>query len=177
MEVASGASETVDMTWDYVITIQSLMIFYKTMNPGDSIDLYAKPDTPVGALTQPAAIGDTVLHVSQAVVDSSRPSHLVKLINGGTENGLGRIVAVDRAALTITTSTATTDIFAAGTTAVVTAITYALGMPVPPFQTHFGVGGDAIEGTDIHPGMVVRIVYHNAGPSPARIVAYAKYLT
>jgi len=177
LEVAAGQTGSVDMVWPFLITVQSIEGAYDAANPNDRMDFLAGPDTPVGVLTQAAPIGATVLNVSQTVVDNTRPSLLVKLIEGGTVNDLGRIISVDQIALTITTTVATTDAFTAGVTAVLIAMAGTLDMPIPHSKSLVGAGGFHLEGTDVYPGMALRVVYRNAGPDPSRMVAYIKYLT
>ena len=175
---APGATTTVDMSWDYTITVQSMDGYFVAGNEGDEIDFLVAPDTPIGVLAAPASVGATTFSVSDTVLANCRPSNLCRLTasGGGTTNDLGRIIAVDHDALTITVSAAATDAFSAGDeVAVTTAPT--LNLPLPSFQTKMSVGGDQIEGTDIFPGTVMRVVYRNAGPNPSRMVAYAKFLT
>lgn len=82
---------------------------------GDNIELCIAPDTVVGAITQDASIGDTVLNVSQTVIDNVKVGYYLAIFDGTNEDNLGRIISIDKTASTVTVQTALVSSFTAAT--------------------------------------------------------------
>jgi len=176
LKVASGGTGVLDISFDYLVTGKNISGYIEAANEGDRFDFIAAPDTPAGMLTEAAAPGDTVLHVPSSVIDNVHVSMSCKLFEGATVEDLGRIIAEDDAAGTITVKTPTTSAFT--TAAVVLISTYgAENCPLPTFQTDFAVGNDQLEGVDVAAGMILRIVYRNSGPSDSSAIMHFHYLT
>lgn len=176
LDVPAGTSVSRDMVWPYLVTIHSVEGRFEATNPGDTADFLAGPDTPVGLLTAAAPAGTTVFNVAQTVVDNVAPAVEFRLFEGATLDDLGEVIAVDRAALTVTVSTPSANAFTSAAAVVIT-IVGARGLAAPTAPARVATGEGQFEGRDIQPGMALRAIYHNVGPDPARMIVYARFLT
>jgi len=90
-----------------------------TINPGaenvdDCIDILTMPDTTVGAITSTVNIDDTVLPVSETVIDNIDVGFRVKIVDGVNSEELGFVLAIDVENGTITVQTASTGSYPPG---------------------------------------------------------------
>ena len=174
LDTAAGETTTVDFSWPYVVTTQWMSGIFETANNGDTYDVLSGPDTPVGQLTAATPSGEVVLPVTSTVLANTRPSMLCKLVEGGTVNDCGRIIKVN--GTTITVETATTDAFTTSAVVLVTAL-HTQNAPVPTNGHEVSVGGQIFKGRDLPAGMIIRVVYRNAGPNPSTGIAQVGTLT
>lgn len=103
-------------TWPMDLEIWKTELFATSENIGDEITLTVAPNTIVGQLTSTGNIGDTVLNVTSTAVtnDLIVRGVEVELDNTFYTEDLGRVVAYDATANTITVENAITMPFVAG---------------------------------------------------------------
>ena len=107
------ASTTV--SFPYSTSLFSTEWINEALFEGDVVKVEVAPDTIVGAITADVAVDDTEISVSQTVVDNMRRGFLFNLFDGTNSEYLGRVLAVDKDALTVTVETAATQAFTAAT--------------------------------------------------------------
>jgi len=104
-----------DVNWPMDIL---LWVTYLTPNNdmiGDEITVLADPERQVGGIIAPVNVGDTVLHVDPGAFAHIQRGYLVTLNDGSNKDVLGRIVALDSAAGTVTVENPTSFAFSPGT--------------------------------------------------------------
>jgi len=167
LTVAAGETGTADFVWKIPITVKNVKGIFTQSNTGDTFDFVTNPDYTVGLLSAGVGIGDTVLPVTQTVLNYVKPGFTITLTEGVTSNVLDEIISIDANAMTITVATPTTDAFSV--LALVSSTIYnTKGTPVP-YTTKgdtmkLETGKDLISGSTIFAGVKLRIIYHNAGP-------------
>ena len=126
-------------------------------------------DTLTGALTANVAIGDTVIPVSQTVVDNAEVGYFYKLFDGTNTDDLGMCLSIDKAASTITVENAVVSSFSAATPTLVKQ-TVKLGTNLK--FVHEGVhsvGESKIGGSYLPAGTEIKMRYNNLDATrPAR---------
>ena len=172
----SGGDSTNTHTWISDVTLMAIEVFVEQANQGDIIDLFLGVDTNAGKISSSISSGVKVISVSDAVILAARIAFLCKIKASATENELGRILAIDENAKTITVATATTDAFTTAADILLTQVV-ADDLPLPAYQTTINIGGSYIAGIPIDAGCKLTIGYHNSGGSASRIIVYVKTLT
>jgi hypothetical protein len=99
----------------FPINIISSYIFISSENRGDLLTVEISPNTVIGTITADVAISDTVIDVSQSVIDNIDVGYWVTLNNTVIQEDLGRVISIDKNNLQITVETASTQIFLAVT--------------------------------------------------------------
>ena len=84
----------------------------ESMN-GDEIQCLVAPDTVIGAITSDVSVDDTVINVSQSVIDNTSIGFFVDIYDGTNHDDLQRIVSIDSDNLQITVAQAATQSFLA----------------------------------------------------------------
>ena len=115
VDTDSAGWTDVDVSFPYAIGLLSANFIVDLENHRDEIEFLVAPDATTGTITQDVAINDTIIDVSQTVIDNVAVGYCVKLDDGTTTNDLGRVLAVDKINLKITVETAATNVFANGT--------------------------------------------------------------
>lgn len=129
---------------------------------GDSLDVIINPDTEVGALTSTGSISDTVLNVSVNVTGTVTPGMYITITDTNsppTVQDLGKCVAVDGDAGTITLSNALSSEFLSGSVISVN-VYMSKNLHIDAEGSHsFGVKG--FQGKELPAGTVLRMLYTN----------------
>ena len=141
-----------------------LAISYTTtdMHKGDIIDVTLAKETPIGVVTAPVAVDDTVFRVSATVFDHAYKGPCLASISDGTHRAqLGRIKALDRNALTVTTERGSPHSFVAGpTTLFEMTVSNVRSIEIGP-PSHEIVGSSKIGASHVPQDIVVQLTYHN----------------
>jgi len=111
------ANQTTSYSFSYPFPVSVLSAQYVSAeeNRGDTWTWTVSPNTTVGALTSDVSATDTVINVSSTVTDNIKIGFGVNIFDGVNTDDLGRVLAVDSDAGTITVETAATQSFAAAT--------------------------------------------------------------
>lgn len=152
---------TMTITYPIPVSVIEARFVPADENKGDVWSWVIAPDTTVGALTQNVAVSDTVIHVSSTVTDNIKIGFYANLFDGANTEELGRVVAMDGAAGTITVETASTQAFSAATPTYVRMNIYFLkDVEIGhPWQTIYGEG--KIKSSHVPANTPVRVSYDN----------------
>jgi len=112
---ATAGWYALDITWPMAINMLRGRLEIAVENEGDIVGLEAYPDTIIGAITANVDADDTVITVQESVVDNAVVGSCIHLDDGTNKDLLGRVVSVDKIALTITMETGAENAFLAAT--------------------------------------------------------------
>ncbi|MEX0672348.1 MAG: hypothetical protein WD068_03240 [Candidatus Babeliales bacterium] len=176
--VPAGINETgfVVKSWPFNISALSVNFTTDSSNEGDIVTIVAYEDTIVGALTASVAPNDTVLYVTTTVVENVNIGFYVKLFDGVQVEDLGRVIAIDETALTLTVETPCTKDFSAASPTYVQMMVkpidnFELGRPY-----RYQLGLAAIGGSHLAANKSVKAIYTNKSTSAKKLVIDYEYL-
>lgn len=162
-------SDTVhDMTFNKNIQILNGWFGSTDSQANDCINIHVAPDTIIGTITAAVTTNDTVLTVSQTVIDNTFVGAFINLNDGTNTSNLTEIIARDVVAKTITVHTAIDQSFT-----VTTPTTYVRLTTVFAENVYIGVGGGLsigrykIGASFVPANTIVRFIYtETAGNTP-----------
>lgn len=167
IKVVAPADQVSDhiTTWPVPVNIVSASTLLKATMEGDVISWLIGLNTTAGALTAAASISDTVITVSQTVIDNMDLLYRVRLALAtdptNTYEDVGKIVSCDPVALTITVDTALTQAWAAGTTLVQLTSVYVDGAELGNMDWVVEMGKDKIGASYLPAGTELTCRYDN----------------
>jgi len=165
----AGETTTFDFSLPYDISLLGGTFITREKAAGDTMDYQVAPDTPVGALTADANIGDTVLNVSPTVVAYLDPGYWVSF------DGEEMVVASkDLENNTITVASALTADHAAGTLGLMT-VKIIEDMCIEK-DSRYTLGDTKIGGSHIPANTTMRIKYTNNGASDEAVRPLIEFL-
>ena len=164
MEIPSGTPGDVtehDVSWPMDILLWRTLLTPTNDMIGDTITVAAAPETTVGVLMAPSSISDTTFNVSPTAVDPENMSRgfLITVDDTVNKDVLGRCIAVDSGAGTITTDTAASYAFAAGTPIKIS-IYVIKDLQIVNTNTIY-VGDKGFRGKLVPAGVILRVYYTN----------------
>lgn len=165
------ANSTYDHTWVFQHPSTVLQVNFHTdaSMTGDKVWVLVNPNTLVGTITADVTAGDTVINVSQTVIDNVYPGYQFVLTDGLNLDDPGYIVAKDTVNNTVTINNPVTNNYlAASPTYVQIGRYYIWDMKFGPPGVHL-VGDGKIGGTYIPAGTTALVRYQNNGGSPKDI--------
>lgn len=166
-----------DISFPFPISLFSAEWIHKPGMDGDKADFIINPDTTIGTITSDVSIGDTVINVSQTVVDNTTVGRELKLFDGTNTDDLGCVIAIDTDNLTVTVEKAATQnfTFENPTTYVKQNIYMVKGIFMEDYSM-VQLGKDVVGGSYIPANYVLRLNYHNNGTAKKfRIILEYKY--
>lgn len=105
-----GTSETI-YTMPFPVAMMAFEYSPTSDMIGDYFTVCIAPRTTVGAITATVNTGDTVLNVSPTVVENVKLGYKIMLDDGGVQENVGYVSAIDTVNNTITVSDAVTNTF------------------------------------------------------------------
>ena len=175
-DIPAGQTHAENKSWNYNVSVLDVFYVSTSDHVGDNIEIIVAPDTTIGVITANVDIGDTVINVSQTVIDYTMVGYNINLNDGVNNDNLGPVTSIDKDNLTITCTNPTTNAFSAVSPTYVVQNIYMLrDFEIgPPF--HIPIGDGKIGGSSIPAGTVVRVNYTNNGIVTKRFVPYIEYL-
>ena len=166
------------ISFPYPINVINIQFPLISLFSGDSLYVETAPDTIVGTITSDVTTNDTVINVSQTVIDNIYIGYRVKLDDTTNIDDLLRVTAVDRVNLTITVETPSPRNYLAATpTYVKMSIRY---LNVQEFNSSpivLGIGNYKIGASYIPSGVNTTCTYvNNSTMTDKKVVAYIEYL-
>lgn len=172
----SGWYDMPDITWPYPITLLAAEAKAMSANDGDHIEFVVGPDVTVGSISSDVTASDTVINVSQSVLDNVAVGKFICLDDGTNVDDCGRVTAVDKTAGTITVETATANGFAAATPTLVK-MTTKMAVNIELSSDHrIALGESKIGGSYVPANTVLRMRYYNQNGSAKSFKFYLEYL-
>jgi hypothetical protein len=146
-----------DVSFPFDVNLIRGRWFNKQIFAGDSLEMVVAEDTIIGAITSNVAIDDTVINVSQTVVDNTKKGYYIKCVG----QDWGRVVNIDNDALTITIeSAATAAITATGSEYILQSVKYVPHLYLEGSDTMMVLEG-GVGSSFLPANTVVKIKYHN----------------
>jgi hypothetical protein len=173
-DVAASTEDHHEVSFPFAIRPNTLWITPITDGDTGYLRIGADNGTVVGNITADITAADTVINVSQSVVDNVDPGYYV-MIHDGTNTDFQRVDAVDKVAKTITLKAGTANAYAAATP------TY-IGLVIQLGESLEFTGGTPILfAAHAHGGPLVpantpiRLYYNNVHTSQVRVRAKLEY--
>lgn len=167
IKLTANANQTItyEKTFDADINIISSMCVCTADLAGDTISVLIEPNTTIGTLTAPASTGNTVLTVSQTVIDNCQPLYRVRLASvlnpSGVFEDVGIITNFDEINMTITVKTPLVGNWPAGTTLVQITPVYVDNVEFAPIDWVQETGKDKIGVSFLAKGRKIVFIYKN----------------
>ncbi len=183
INATASTTTTADYTWPFPISISAIYFVSTSDHTGDHLEMIGAPDTTIGAITQAVAATDTIINVSDTVVDNTEKGYYLKLSDGTNTDDLGRVLNVDKVNKTVTVETAAVNAFSAATPTYVVQTIYLTGGPEggpeifeigAPWRHIFGRSN--IGSSYVPAGMVMRLRYIEKGATTKKIVFIVEYM-
>ena len=170
---AQGTWKNLDISWPFPVSIFSTEWVNYSTYEGDIVRVVVGEDTIIGAITANVSAAQTVIPVSQTVIDNIAVGYNLKLFDGTNTDDLGRVLVRDSDNLELTMEVATTNSFLAATP------TYCL--QTVEFIPHFRLGGlgrvelakDIVGGSYLAPNTILRVKYlNNEGTTTNKVFSF-----
>jgi hypothetical protein len=166
------ANQTTSYTFSFPFNISVLEAQFISAeeNRGDSWSWVIAPNTTIGALTGNVSVDDTVINVSPTVTANIKVGFYVNLFDGVNTEELGRVLAIDSDAGTITVETASTQAFSALSPTYVRMNIYFMKDAVfgHPWNLIYGEG--KIKSSFVPANTLVQVDYTNNSPSTDKVI-------
>ena len=170
LDVTKSTTNTLSLTWNYPVDLLNGR-FYAVIDQADNSDAADPADEfwsycdigVVGVTTQAHVANDTVINVSQTVIDNVDAGHFVVIGSGDTTKH--EVVSKDTGALTITIG-GTGLVDSPATSSTVSLYPYFAGIPgtgikFPPGVKNMIFGGETFDGANLPTGKALIVEYTN----------------
>ena len=153
------------ISWLYPVRIYSAEIV--SSSPGDTVTIHVGESTNIGNISVAVVALDTVITVSQSVIDNIFIGAEVELTEGATTDSMG--IVIDITGLTITCSIASVNAF---TTAAFVLMTSVICKDVEITQEDLCIGKSILGSSLIPSNTEIKLIYTNNSVSSQHVVAY-----
>ncbi len=170
-----------DFSWEIPINVISATIVTSADMTGDLITWLVAPNITIGGITSDISISNTVINVSQTVVDNIKIGFKIRVANAADPanafEDLGIVLNVDKDNFQITVSTAATQAWAAALpTLVQMSVYYIENAEIGP-PAKIEIGKDKIGASYLPANTILRAYYDNKHVTDAKtFYAYVEYL-
>lgn len=174
---SAGWHDFAPVSWPHPVSLLSAETYCRADVDKDEIKVQIAPDSITGTITADVAASDTVISVSQTVIDNIRVGAGIKLDDGTSVNDLGRVLAFDPVAMTLAMETGASNAFAASTPTCVK-MTVSMTLAVELTAGHRMVFGESKIGASYLPANTpIQIRYNNKDGAPnKRFVVHFEYM-
>ncbi len=182
MIAAANTITTHDISFPIDINILASKVHVTADMEGDVISWSISPNLTVGTITSDVNINDTVINVSQTVMDNLDVGYYVRLADladpEGTNEVLLRVLAKDKDANTVTVeSPATQAWLASGPTLVQMNVYYLYNVEIAAGDHDFEPGKNKIGAAHLPANTVIRATYDNKHATDAKkLISYIEYI-
>jgi hypothetical protein len=179
---AANTITTLDMSFPFDINILASKVHITADMEGDILSWSVSPNTTAGTITSDVNINDTVINVSQTVIDNVDIGYHIRLADAGDPDGtneeLHRVIAKDEVANTITVEVPATQAWlASGPTLVQINIYYLWNVEIGPGVHNIEPGKSKIGAAHLPANTIIRAIYDNKHATDTKIiVTYIEYL-
>ena len=171
---ANDTSEN-DYSWPFPISILAVYMITSD-HEGDNFEALIAPDTTIGTITSDVAADDTVINVSQTVIDNTSVGYILTLDDGTNNDNLGHVLAIDKVAKTITVETAAVNNFLAATPTYVKQTVYYLRNYEFGPAWEYVIGESKIGASYLPANTILRARYTNNSITNKKLVVKFEYL-
>jgi hypothetical protein len=175
--VAAGDTGTVDWIFPLVTSMYSFKFLFNNDNIGDTISIYANPDTTLGLITSNVNVGDTVIGAPAGLMLYGWPGFHLNITDGVNNDHLGIIKSMDRINNTVTVELPAEHSFSSTNTLVKMTIRVCDEMLISG-TGYLPFGEDVIGGSGLPAGTKARFIYKNNSVSgdPKTLCVYLTLL-
>jgi hypothetical protein len=159
--IPANSTVTYTVSWPFNISVLQSFFTSSADMEGDVVDVVTAPNTIIGVLTAPVAIGDTVINVNTTVFQHLMVGYTLKL--GNSNVSLGYVLAIDENALTVTVQTPSPEAFSAGTTYVKTEVIGIHDLEIGAVPFRYIIGSSKTGGKHLPVNTTVNVTYTNNG--------------
>lgn len=163
-DVAFGDTGTAEYIFPLVTSMYSFKFLFHEQNIGDTISIYANPDTTMGLITSNLSVGATVIGAPPALMMYGWPGFHVNVTDGVNNDHLGIILSMDKVNNTITVQTPTEHSFSSTNTVIKMTIRVCDEMKIGG-TGYLPFGEDVIGGSALPPTTKARFIYKNNSTS------------
>lgn len=174
---APNQMTVVDTHLPYEINLIGVKNLITTEMGGDFISWLISPNTIAGVLTQPVAIGDTVIHVSGSIIANAEESWRIRLISStvpGSYEDVGNINDINATNGTVTLSTPATQTHNAGDYIAISGV-YVESLELPPRNYELTLGLEIPRVAYIPANTTIRCEYTNTTSTEKVLYCYYSY--
>lgn len=155
-----------NFTFPYPISLLSMEYVGINALIDDRIKINIAPDTTTGTITSDVTASDTVINVSQTVIDNVQIGYNLKLDDGTNVDDLGYVLSYDKTNLTVTMETAAVNGFLAATpTYVKQTIPLLEDIEIDYTTASITIGATKIGGSYLPANTVIEFGYYNGDAS------------
>jgi hypothetical protein len=172
---ANDTSEN-DYSWPYPISILAVYMITTSDHEGDNFEAMIAPNTTIGTITSDVSANDTVITVSQTVIDNTSVGYYVTLDDGTNSDNLGHVLAIDKVAKTLTVETAAVNSFSAATPTYVKQTVYYLRNYEFGPAWEYVIGESKIGASYMPANTVLRARYTENSGTNKKLVVKFEYL-
>ena len=171
---------TVSTTWPYPINILSATSVFTSDMVGDFLTWKSAPNTTIGTITSDVSATDTIITVSQTVIDNINIGFYVRLALSTnptvTYEDLGRVINVDKDNLQITVENGAAGGWSTATTLVQMTVYFVNSQEIGPILI-LELGKDKLGTSHVPIGIPIVCEYDNKSTTDAKTYySYIQYL-
>ena len=171
-----NSETTIDASFPYYIGVHSITLRPGPTNVGDKVDMYSIVPTPIGALTAPGAISDTVLQVSPTVFTYVNVGFEFTISDGVNTQFLGECQAYNKLAGTITITNALTNNYSPLSPSYLSMRIRKARDVYFVTESVIGIGTNIAGSSILPPGIIGRIIYTNVTGGAKNFSANMSYI-
>lgn len=177
MSIGAGEAEKVmDISFPIPISVLSGEVTGDALYQQDDLEVFVYPDTITGTITSDVAVNDTVINVSQSVIDNVKIGFYIKLDDGTNNDDLGRCISIDKNNLKITVETASTNAYLASTPTYIKQTVKFVPHLRLPMNSRVVIGESKIGGSHLPANAILRVRYINNSATTKTFSFILEYL-
>lgn len=172
-----NASSTFEQayTWAYPISILAVYLVTKSTHEGDNLEITVAPNTIIGGIVSSVSAGDTIITVSDTVIENTNIGYKLYLDDGTNNDDLGYVTSINTITKEITLSTPTTNPFSTSNTSVRRTVFYAENYEFgPPWE--YVIGESKIGASYLPTGVSINVKYTNNTSESKKLIARLEFL-
>ena len=173
---ATAGPHNLDITFPIDIAMLSMEFTPKPEMDGDYFCVLVGLHTVIGTITSDVSVSDTVLNVSQTVIDNAFLGVHILLDDGTNTSECAQVTAIDPALGTITVETASDQAYLVSTPTFVKMTAVAVEDVHLDGGARVEIGHSKIGGSFFPKGYTMRVVYHNITETAKKFRAVLEYL-
>jgi hypothetical protein len=161
-DATPGSLTTFNHSWPYRTSLLEGWFFATSAQIGDYVEVFAAPNTPVGAIAAPVSAGATTFSVTGTVIPNCALGYSIKLSDGVNVDDCGEIISMNSSTNQITVQTATTHSFSPlSPTYVLLTVKVIEGFYINVGEQKYEFARKKVGGKTIPPNVPISIIYHN----------------
>ena len=149
-----------NFSYKYPISVYAVYFVSTIDHEGDIIETNIAPDIPVGLITKNVNTNDTILDVSQTVIDNIMIGYDVKITNQINTDDLGKVIAIDKIKKQITTENFTSHNFTVNSSVILLTVKIVENYEIGPPTQHV-IGDSKIGGMYVPADTIIQVKYQN----------------